>query len=358
MITVNEKSKWTKTWTGLGEYKAGKEVVYTVEVVGLKGGEDGYTAEITGDAGTGFTITATHVPAVAEIKASVNWDDADNQDAIRPEFVEAELYAGDVSTGKKVKLTADNKWTASFGEMDLKKDGKTIDYTLVATKVDGYDCVVEGSPAKGLILKYSHTTYKTDVTVTTKWDDAENQDGIRPNTYSVQLTADGEAVGDAITLNEAGNFTKTWKGLEKNKAGKAITYSVKASDVAKGYEAAVSSTESGIVVTLTHTPEVADIAVSAAWDDADNQDALRPASVEAEVLANGEATGNKVTLTAEGEWKATVKALPVYAAGQKITYTLKSDVDAYTSACTSTADGLVLKFTHKTETVDVTLLRK
>lgn len=358
VITVNEKSKWTKTWTGLGEYKAGKEVVYAVEVVGLKGGEDGYTAEITGDAGTGFTITATHVPAVAEIKASVNWDDADNQDAIRPEFVEAELYAGDVSTGKKVKLTADNKWTASFGEMDLKKDGKTIDYTLVATKVDGYDCVVEGSPAKGLVLKYSHTTYKTDVTVTTKWDDAENQDGIRPNTYSVQLTADGEAVGDAITLNEAGNFTKTWKGLEKNKAGKAITYSVKASDVAKGYEAVVSSTESGIVVTLTHTPEVADIAVSAAWDDADNQDALRPASVEAEVLANGEATGNKVTLTAEGEWKATVKALPVYAAGQKITYTLKSDVDAYTSACTSTADGLVLKFTHKTETVDVTLTTK
>lgn len=358
VITVNEKSKWTKTWTGLGEYKAGKEVVYTVEVVGLKGGEDGYTAEITGDAGTGFTITATHVPAVAEIKASVNWDDAENQDAIRPEFVEAELYADDVSTGKKVKLTADNKWTASFGEMDLKKNGKTIDYTLVTTKVDGYDCVVEGSPAKGLVLKYSHTTYKTDVTVTTKWDDADNQDGIRPNTYSVQLTADGEAVGDAITLNEAGNFTKTWKGLEKNKAGKAITYSVKASDVAKGYEAAVSSTEFGIVVTLTHTPEVADIAVSAAWDDADNQDALRPASVEAEVLANGEATGNKVTLTAEGEWKATVKALPVYAAGQKITYTLKSDVDAYTSACTSTADGLVLKFTHKTETVDVTLTTK
>lgn len=358
VITVNEKSKWTKTWTGLGEYKAGKEVVYTVEVVGLKGGEDGYTAEITGDAGTGFTITATHVPAVAEIKASVNWDDAENQDAIRPEFVEAELYADDVSTGKKVKLTADNKWTASFGEMDLKKNGKTIDYTLVTTKVDGYDCVVEGSPAKGLVLKYSHTTYKTDVTVTTKWDDADNQDGIRPNTYSVQLTADGEAVGDAITLNEAGNFTKTWKGLEKNKAGKAITYSVKASDVAKGYEAVVSSTESGIVVTLTHTPEVADIAVSAAWDDADNQDGIRPASVEAEALANGEATGNKVTLTAEGEWKATVKALPVYAAGQKITYTLKSDVDAYTSACTSTADGLVLKFTHKTETVDVTLTTK
>lgn len=357
-IAVNEKANWTKTWTGLAEYKAGKKVVYTVEVVGLKGGEDGYSAEITGDAGTGFTITATHVPAVAEIKASVNWDDADNQDAIRPEFVEAELYAGDVSTGKKVKLTADNKWTASFGEMNLKKDGKTIDYTLVTTKVDGYDCVVEGSPAKGLVLKYSHTTYKTDVTVTTKWDDADNQDGIRPNTYSVQLTADGEAVGDAITLNEAGNFTKTWKGLEKNKAGKAITYSVKASDVAKGYEAVVSSTESGIVVTLTHTPEVADIAVSAAWDDAENQDGIRPASVEAEVLANGEATGNKVTLTAEGEWKATVKALPVYAAGQKITYTLKSDVDAYTSACTSTADGLVLKFTHKTETVDVTLTTK
>lgn len=71
----------------------------------------------------------------------------------------------------------------------------------------------------------------------------------------VQLTADGEALGDTITLNEAGNFSKTWTGLEKNKAGKAITYSVKASDIAKGYTAAVENTESGIVVTLTHTPE-------------------------------------------------------------------------------------------------------
>lgn len=135
MITVNEKSKWTKTWTGLGEYKAGKEVVYTVEVVGLKGGEDGYTAETTGDAGTGFTITATHVPAVAEIKASVSGMMQRTRMQSVPEFVEAELCADDVSTGKKVKLTADNKWTASFGEMDLKKNGKTIDYTLVTTKV-------------------------------------------------------------------------------------------------------------------------------------------------------------------------------------------------------------------------------
>ena len=358
VITVNEKSNWTKTWSGLGEYKAGQKVTYTVEVVGLKGGEDGYTSEVTGDATTGFTVTATHVPAVANVTASIAWDDADNQDAIRPSLVEAELYAGDMSTGKKVKLTADNKWTAAFGEMDLKKDGKEIAYTLVATKVDGYTCTVEGSAAKGLTLKYTHTTYKTDVTVTTKWNDADNQDGIRPGAYSLQLTADGEALGDAITLNEAGNFSKTWTGLEKNKAGKAITYSVKASDIAKGYTAAVENTESGIVVTLTHTPEVAALAVSATWDDAENQDGVRPASVEAEVLANGEATGNKVTLTAEGEWKAAVKDLPVYAVGQKIAYTLKADVDAYTSECTSAADGLVLKFTHKTETVDVTLTTK
>ncbi len=82
MITVNEKSNGPRHGPDLASTKLVKEVVYTVEVVG-KGGEDGYTAEITGDAGTGFTITATHVPAVAEIKASVNWDDAENQDAIR-----------------------------------------------------------------------------------------------------------------------------------------------------------------------------------------------------------------------------------------------------------------------------------
>lgn len=362
VITVNEKSKWTKTWTGLGQYKAGKKVTYTVEVVGLKGGEEGYTTEITGDAGTGFTITATHVPAVADIKASVNWDDADNQDALRPELVEAELYAGDVSTGKKVKLTADNKWTASFGEMDLKKDGKTIDYTLVATKVDGYDCVVEGSPAKGFTLKFTHKTETVDVTLTTKWNDKENQDGNRPSSYSVQLMADGVKVGDLITLNAGNEFSKTWTGLQKNRTGKvgeAIVYTAEATvpnpDL---YETSVSGdAATGLVVTNTYVPATVEIPVSVKWDDAENQDGARLDSVEAELYADGVATGNKVTLNAGNNWTAKFAKVDVKKDGTRIKYEVKStEKEGYTVSVSGNIldeEGLTLNYKHVPATVNI-----
>lgn len=362
VITVNEKSKWTKTWTGLDQYKAGTKVTYEVEVVGLKGGEDGYTAEITGDAGTGFTITATHVPAVADIKASVNWVDAENQDAIRPELVEAELYAGDVSTGKKVKLTADNKWTASFGEMNLKKDGKTIDYTLVTTKVDGYDCVVEGSPAKGLVLKFTHKTETVDVTLTTKWNDKDNQDGNRPSSYSVQLMADDVKVGDLITLNAGNEFSKTWTGLQKNRTGKvgeAIVYTAEATvpnpDL---YETSVSGdAATGLVVTNTYVPATVEIPVSVKWDDAENQDGARIEAVEAELYADGEATGKKVTLNAENNWTAKFASVDVKKDGTRIKYEVKgTEADGYdVSVAGDILDekGLVLTYKHIPAMVNV-----
>jgi hypothetical protein len=362
VITVNEKSKWTKTWTGLDQYKAGTKVTYEVEVVGLKGGEDGYTAEITGDAGTGFTITATHVPAVADIKASVNWVDAENQDAIRPELVEAELYAGDVSTGKKVKLTADNKWTASFGEMDLKKDGKTINYTLVATKVDGYDCVVEGAASQGFTLKFTHKTETVDVTLTTKWIDKDNQDNVRPTFYSVQLMADDVKVGDLITLNAGNEFSKTWTGLQKNRTGKvgeAIVYTAEATvpnpDL---YEASVSGdAATGLVVTNTYVPATVEIPVSVKWDDAENQDGARLDSVEAELYADGKATENKVTLNAENNWTAKFASVDVKKDGTRIKYEVKgTEADGYdVSVAGDILDekGLVLTYKHIPAVVNV-----
>ena len=361
VITVNEKSKWTKTWTGLDQYKAGTKVTYEVEVVGLKGGEDGYTAEITGDAGTGFTITATHVPAVADIKASVNWVDAENQDAIRPELVEAELYAGDVSTGKKVKLTADNKWAASFGEMDLKKDGITIDYTLVATKVDGYDCVVEGAASQGFTLKFTHKTETVDVTLTTEWNDKDNQDNVRPASYYVQLLADDVKVGDKIILESASDFFKTWTGLQKNRTGKvgeAIVYTAEVTGLPESYETSVSGdAATGLVVTNTYIPATVEIPVSVKWDDAENQDGARLDSVEAELYADGEATENKVTLNAENNWTAKFASVDVKKDGTRIKYEVKgTEADGYdVSVAGDILDekGLVLTYKHIPAVVNV-----
>ena len=358
-IVVNANSNWTKTWSGLAEYKAGKKVTYTVEATGIR---SEYKVEITGDAATGFTVTATHVPAKAEVKASVVWDDADNQDGIRPEAVEAEIYAGDVSNSKKVRLTAENNWTASFGEMELKKDGQEIKYTLVGTKADGYTYTCTGSGAAGLVLTYTHKPEVVSVSVNTTWNDKNNQDGQRPGSYSVQLKADGEATGDVITLNGNNNFAKVWKDFPKYKAGKvgeAVKYEVAVSGLPENYETRTEADGNTFNVINTYIPETVQIPVSVKWDDANNQDGKRLDSVEAELYAEGQATGNKVTLDEKNSWKASFKKVDVKKDGKRINYTVKTTENKdYTITTTGNVlddNGVVVTYKHVPETVNVSI---
>ena len=357
-IAVNANSNWTKKWSGLAEYKAGKKVVYTVGVSEISD----YTVEITGDAATGFTVTATHVPAKAEVKASVVWDDAENQDGIRPEAVEAEIYAGDVSNSKKVRLTAENNWTASFGEMELKKDGQEIKYTLVGTKADGYTYTCTGSGAAGLVLTYTHKPEVVSVSVNTTWNDKNNQDNQRPNAYSVQLKADGEAVGDEITLSSNNSFAKVWKDLPKYKAGKvgeAVKYEVAVTNLDSKYETRTEVDGNTFNVINTYIPETVQIPVSVKWDDANNQDGKRLDSVEAELYAEGQATGNKVTLDEKNSWKASFKKVDVKKDGKRINYTVKTTENKdYTITTTGNVlddNGVVVTYKHVPETVNVSI---
>lgn len=358
-IVVNANSNWTKTWSGLAEYKAGKKVVYTVEAPGIR---SEYTVEITGDAATGFTVTATHVPEEAEVKASVVWDDAENQDGIRPEAVEAEIYAGDVSNSKKVRLTADNNWTASFGKMELKKDGQEIKYTLVGTKADGYTYTCTGSGAAGLVLTYTHKPEVVSVSVNTTWNDKNNQDNQRPKAYSVQLKADGEAVGDEITLSSNNSFAKVWKDLPKYKAGKVgvtVKYEVAVIDLDSEYETRTEADGNTFNVINTYIPGTVQIPVSVKWDDANNQDGKRLDSVEAELYAEGQATGNKVTLDEKNSWKASFKKVDVKKDGKRINYTVKTTENKdYTITTTGNVlddNGVVVTYKHVPETVNVSI---
>ena len=41
------------------------------------------------------------------------------------------------------------------------------------------------------------------------------------------------------------------------------------------------------------------------WDDADNKDGLRPASVKVQLYANGEAYGDPVVLNSDSNWTYT-----------------------------------------------------
>lgn len=325
-ITVNAGSNWTKTWEDLPEKKAGKALTYTVEVSDIPTEEDQYTVTTSGDAASGFVFKASHVSTSVEIPVSVTWDDAENQDGARIEAVEAELYANGEATGNKVTLNAENNWTAKFASVDVKKDGTRIKYEVKGTEADGYDVSVAGDilDEKGLVLTYKHIPAVVNVSARASWNDANNQDGIRPTDTLVQLYADGTALGDKAVIESNKEWTKTWSNLPKYKAGKEIVYNVSAYAVS-GYTVKVTGNAlEGYKAEYTHNVQKMNVTVQNAWNDLDNVVDSRPAQLAVEIYANGKTTGKRVTLTEANNWKATVLGLDRNAAGKRIQYTGKA----------------------------------
>lgn len=105
-------------------------------------------------------------------------------------------------------------------------------------------------------------------------------------------------------------------------------------------------------LTLQFIPATTDIVVSKEWDDANDKDGSRPDSVTVQLYANGDKSGEPVTLDNAGDWKHTFN-VPVYSRGEEITYTVEeAAVNGYTATVTgNAADGFVITNSHEPENV-------
>ena len=247
-VTLDAANGWKHTWSGLDRNAAGKAIAYTVKEVSIP---EGYTSETAGDAASGYAITNKHTPGVTAVCGVKTWNDTDDQDGVRPKSITVNLLA-DGEVIKTAAVTAANGWKYSFEGLPQFKDGKKITYTVSEQPVEGYKTTIDGTA-----ITNTHKTEKTSVFVEKKWKDQDNKDGSRPSSVSVQLYANGVASGSTVTLDAANSWKYTWSGLDKNAAGKAITYTVKETSVPQGYTSTVSGdAASGFTITNSHTPVV------------------------------------------------------------------------------------------------------
>ena len=180
---------------------------------------------------------------------------------------------------------------------------------------------------------------KIETSVCKEWDDADNQDGKRPQSILVQLYANGQKLGEPVVLNEGNGWSYGWSDLPVKQDGQTVVYSVKEVGRIPGYESTVTGdVQTGFVITNSHTPELTNISGEKIWDDGDNQDGKRPESITVNLFANGEKIDSKaVKADAEGNWKYSFKNLPKYANGQLISYTVTEDaVPEYTTEISGT----------------------
>ncbi len=338
-LELNAANGWAGSFKDLDADKGGTAIQYTVVEVTVAG----YTSKVTGDAASGFTITNSYSPETVDVKATKNWDDANNQDGKRPTKITINLLAdGKKVDSKEVQAAADGTWTVEFTKLAKYKAGKEIKYTVTEEAVAEYESTITD-----FTITNKYAPKAIDYKVTKVWNDANNQDGKRPESVTVQLykkvgDADPVAVeGKKLTLTardktDANTWVASFTNLPQYEAGKEITYSIKEVDVPAGYEASVT----GQVVTNTHNPDTVILSGTKVWKDNNNQDGKRTTSVKVQILKNDKEVVQEIEVSEATGWKFESKVLPKYENGKLIKYTVKEVVvKGYTSTITTEKEG-------------------
>ncbi|NHM93281.1 MULTISPECIES: Cna B-type domain-containing protein [Staphylococcus] len=307
--TVDASSDWSYAFNDLPKYDNGEEIQYTV----TEDHVEDYSTTIDGT-----TITNKYTPGKTSATVTKNWEDNNNQDGKRSKSIEVELLANGEPTGKTATLDIDNDWTHTWQDLDEKAKGKDIQYTVKeTTKVKDYDTTINNDNIGNLIITNAYTPETTKVEGEKVWKDHDNQDGKRPEHIKVNLLKNGEEV-DTKTVDATSNWTYAFHDLPKYEDGKAIHYSV-TEDHVDDY----TTTIDGTTITNTYTPGKTSATVTKRWDDQQDKNKQRPASIEVELLANGKPTGKTITLNDKNDWTYTWQDLDEKVKGKEIVYTVQ-----------------------------------
>ncbi len=336
---VTEEEDWTWEITGLDKYRdSGTPIVYMITEDWI----DDYEAKITdfidnGDNTISINVTNTHTPETIDVEGTKIWNDADDQDGVRPAEITINLLADDEVIGSAT-VTAEDSWSWSFKELPVYANGKEISYTVTEDAIEDYE-----SEVNGYDVTNTHTPETIDIEGSKTWDDADDQDGIRPNGITINLLADNEVI-ESITVTSEEDWSWSFKGLPVYANGKEISYTI-TEDAIEDYESEVNDYN----VTNTHIPETLDIEGSKTWNDANDQDGIRPAEITINLLADDEVI-ESITVTSEEDWSWSFKELPVYANGEEISYTItENSIEDYESE----VNGYDVTNTHIPETIDI-----
>ena len=216
--------------------------------------------------------------------------------------------------------------------------------------VNGHNVTDKGGIGQVQALDAPKTT---NLTVNKVWDDNDDQDGKRRTvTFDLYRKLAGEADytkmdGQSRDVNvNAGDSAAYWFDLPVVVDGKRAEYKAVEATTIDGYtkqctDPASMTDGSGIAMTCTnkHAPETTSLGVNKVWNDADNQDGIRPDSITVHLVKNGVKTNQSATLNADNNWRNAnaFTNLPVYENGMKITYGVQEDVPP---GYTVTTDGV------------------
>ena len=354
-LKLNAGNNWTGSFDNLRKYKAGTatEIVYTVK-------EDpvaNYDSDVVGSMSSGFTITNTNTETV-DVPVEKRWVGPKGSE------VTAHLLADGVDTGRELRLNEVNGWKGEFdGLPKYNADGSEVAYSVTEAEVAGvdsdkYETAVAGDAASGFTITNTNTE-TVEVSGAKSWDDDNDRDGVRPASITVNLMRDGaKADSKTVTPDPAGTWAYSFMGLPKYDPADGHEYAYAVTEEAvPNYATEVNDTD----IVNSYTPGKTSVTVTKAWADANNRDGIRPASVKAQLYANGKPLGEPVELSDANGWTHTWTGLFMKEAGKDVAYEVKevSVPKGYEASVAGDAKaGYTLTNAHEPETVSIPVVKK
>lgn len=385
---------------------APKSIVVSTSGAVLVDGELIATSADKGTTTNRLTVTNTKDeeehpnPTRMSVTITKRWEDSHDKDQLRDGVrVLMQLRAnGEIVPDSTVELNASNHWTHDWTGLDrTDSNGHDIIYTVTETlegaNADQYHATtVRHTIANGVdVTIYNiHQPNATNLTIHKKWDDANNQDGLRPSFVSITLYGTAQCAANTGTQTDSpctdqlltarlreSNGTQqsdgTWEWILENipttnAAGHPYTYTLTEEPV-DGYDSQIrpindgNGNQSGYELTNTHTPEVTTVTVKKQWDDGTGATPLHhpdtvtvwllssvwegsngwpvPQESQCGALAQGRSCvvlgGVNGDLDGtHNEWTATFTNLPKYHHGTLIRYSVTEEfVDGYEPSLTA-----------------------
>lgn len=337
---------WTYTFEGVPAFYQGKNILYSVVA---SGNLPNYTISYDG-----MEVFMRHVsyqpPVTVDYTAKVVWHDGHNAKGSRPYNLLVTLYADGKSYVTYTMTEADldatgYTWLHTFADLPTKVDGKKVAYTIGVT-----------APAHYTAQTVDNTvtlTHVMDIPILVRWHDQRDNDGVRPETLTLELFGDSVKTDTAISLTGAHN-AETWRGnfrqipvWSSTQMDREIVYtwafagnSLAGSDYTVEYNeftVATVGNEDLYPIDINRPGDVMDVSVFLKWDDGNDRDGLRLASdTEVILFADGKATGKVLKLTGSNEaesWTGTFEDLPVWIDGNRIVYSMDvASKEGYTAS--------------------------
>lgn len=333
------------------------------------------------------------------VKITVSWEQDIYNPTIDRGFKRLNI-SGKETKSQTVVLNAENNWKSVFTGLPQGHSFTITETDMNDVPLAQYASVYQlssnvnpicmsvtdnilsiGNPAIQNDIGTGLKIYNTELgekTVTKVWEDDNNAHGVRPDSVAIQLFANGLPCREPVTLvapAEGGNvWTYTYTDLPLYDVdGVLINYTVaEISDlnsnitpdkyVISESNPGYSSTTDNTTLTITNSlPGYStDLNVYKLWDDSDNQDGIRPESVEVRLYQNGVLLADEtVMLSAADHWHHQWSNLPTWVNGVAVTYTVEETVpDGYVlSSMETVGTSVMLTNQHLLQTRNIEITK-